>query len=256
MMREKAEKPSEDLLKLIEFANLAPLKPTLPSSKFLIAKIYFEKAGKVFPQVQFDLHHSLDNSLRPNREEFEAHKEAEKEAFEEIKKITKKYPSLYHYVFDENEETIFNIHGQPLRFQQQLRYDGVLTIQKLLIKIAIHCTVFIERFGLKEFAQNSYPTLGEFVFPFEYQIKNGKLHFEITHITKTLEGIDARRLRFCKVCKKIFWAYRLDAKYCFDKCGNLFRVKKSLAEKAEKEKLKKEIREKQKNQNFSKKGRK
>lgn len=252
-MREKAEKPSEDLLKLIELANLAPCKPTLPSSRFLIAKIYYEKTGKVFPKVQFDLNHSLDNSLFPTEKEVRAHFEAENKALEEIKKITKKYPSLYRYVFDETEETIFNIHGQPSRFQQQLRYDGVLTIQELLVEIAIHCTVFIEEFGLEEFSQNSYPTSGEFVFPFEYQIKNGKLRFEITHITKTLESIDARRLRFCKVCKKIFWAYRLDAKYCSDKCGNLFRVKKSLAEKAEKEKLKKEMREKQKNQNFSKK---
>lgn len=248
-MGKKVEKPSDDLLKLIELANLAPLKPTLPDSHFIIAKLYFEKTGKLYPQVQFDIHHSLDNSLLPNEQDVRTHFEAQKDALEEIRKTTKKFPRLYHYVFDETEETQCTIHGQPSRFQQLTRYDSILLIQDLLIKIAIHSTVFIEGLGLEEFTRNSFSTASEFIFPIKWRIKGGKLRFEITHITKTLEGIDARRLRFCEVCQSVFWAYRLDAKYCSEKCGNRFRVNKSIAKKEKRAQERREFL----NQNFSKK---
>jgi hypothetical protein len=254
MGRKKVEKPSDELLKLIELANLAPRKPKpLPSYEFLVSQIYFEKTGKTYPKIDFDLHYSLDNSLRPSREEFEVHQKAEEEALEKIKKITKKYPALYHYVFDETEETEYNTLGQPSRFQLIDKYGGVLAIQRLVISLAIHITVFVEGFGLKEFAQMPYKRFSDEIFPIKYQFKDGKLKFEITQITNTLENIDFRRLRFCGVCRSVFWAYRLNAKYCDDICGNRFRVEKANAKKAEKERKRKEERENFKNQNFSKK---
>ncbi len=174
-------------------------------------------------------------------------------ALKEIRRITKKFPPLYHYVFEETEETEYTIDGKPNLFQQLHRYDNVLSIQKILIDIAISSTVFSNKFGMKRFEKMSFEGNTEILFPADYRIENGKLHFVLADITKTLEGIDARRLKWCKECRSIFWAYRLDARCCSDKCGNLFRVKESQRKKAEKEKLEKEKRQKFLNQDFGKK---
>lgn len=36
-----------------------------------------------------------------------------------------------------------------------------------------------------------------------------------------IQGTDFRRLRNCVVCSSIFWAYRLNAKFCSKKCSNV-----------------------------------
>ena len=253
-MKKYAEKPSSELKRLIEIANLVPLKPeSLPNFKYLTAKFYFEKTGKVFPQTQFSLHHRLDVSVFPTREEQQAHRKSQENAFEEVKKITRKYPPLYRYIFDTNAETAYTIDSKPDWFQQILRYEYILSIQKILVHAAIDCTVFTEEFGIEKFAKGSFKGHIEIYLPAEYIIENGRLHFVLADITKTLEGIDVRRLKMCKECESVFWAYRLDARYCSNECGNLKRVKEFQKKAKAKDIKKRKEREEWKSKDFSKK---
>ena len=41
-----------------------------------------------------------------------------------------------------------------------------------------------------------------------------------------LQGTDLRRLKRCLVCSNAFWAYRLNTKYCSDKCSDNYHQKK------------------------------
>lgn len=265
MSRKKAEKPSEELLKLIDLANLAPPKQPLPNSDFLIAKLYYEKTGKLLVRNMFGWHYIIDESIIPTSEQIQTQFEIEKQVLEEIKQLTKKFPLFYNYVFNETGKTEYNIaitektereiKGQAVIVRRLTKYDSILLIQKILRDIALCSTILGEDGEFNDF-NFELPGYLDFIIPVRWQIIEGRLEFEITHITEPLKGIDVRRLKICRVCYFAFWAYRLDKKYCDDKCGNLFRVEKSNAKKAEKESKRKEEREKFKNQIFSKKERK
>lgn len=49
------------------------------------------------------------------------------------------------------------------------------------------------------------------------------LRFHLSPIVEALDGKDVSRIRICKTCDKVFWAYRYNADYCSRKCGNVFR---------------------------------
>jgi hypothetical protein len=49
------------------------------------------------------------------------------------------------------------------------------------------------------------------------------LRFDLSPIVEALDGTDISRIRICKTCDKLFWAYRYNADYCRRKCGNAFR---------------------------------
>ncbi|MEJ7698811.1 MAG: hypothetical protein WKF71_04075 [Pyrinomonadaceae bacterium] len=59
-----------------------------------------------------------------------------------------------------------------------------------------------------------------------------------SNILNTLNGLDADRLRICKICNRVFWAKRENSKTCSSRCLNVFNVRNSRAltdeEKAEK----------------------
>ena len=50
---------------------------------------------------------------------------------------------------------------------------------------------------------------------------DGKLRVELDEISRALEGVDATRIRECEVCRRIFWAGRIDMVCCSHRCGNV-----------------------------------
>ncbi len=60
------------------------------------------------------------------------------------------------------------------------------------------------------------------------------LDFESTYLARVLKGIDARRLKNCEKCSHVFWAYKLNQKYCDDVCQT--RAKRSRSYHKNKEK--------------------
>ncbi|HEX8396400.1 MAG TPA: hypothetical protein VF644_03070 [Pyrinomonadaceae bacterium] len=65
---------------------------------------------------------------------------------------------------------------------------------------------------------------------FEVAVKHINLRTDVSHQIKIefsgflewLPGLDLRRFKKCLVCKKIFWAFRLNTDFCSTKCLNIY----------------------------------
>lgn len=57
-------------------------------------------------------------------------------------------------------------------------------------------------------------------------VVEGKITFQTTDIIRLLEGLESSRLRLCKVCNNIFWAFRRDAQGCSVQCNQTYRTRK------------------------------
>jgi hypothetical protein len=55
---------------------------------------------------------------------------------------------------------------------------------------------------------------------------NHKIRFLESPLYKALDGVDIDRIRVCPICKKIYWAGRIDQPTCSKKCGALLRVRR------------------------------
>ena len=56
--------------------------------------------------------------------------------------------------------------------------------------------------------------------------KDGKIRFEKSLIITVLEGVEARRIRECPICQKIFWAGRIDKKCCSARCRKVWQTRR------------------------------
>jgi hypothetical protein len=56
--------------------------------------------------------------------------------------------------------------------------------------------------------------------------KEGKLSVESASLLRDCIGVEARRVRMCPICRRIFWAGRIDQPACSKKCGTNYRQKK------------------------------
>jgi hypothetical protein len=53
----------------------------------------------------------------------------------------------------------------------------------------------------------------------------GRLQFNIHHLIRAPEGVEANRIRICSECRAIFWASRKDRPCCSAKCGHIRRTR-------------------------------
>lgn len=60
----------------------------------------------------------------------------------------------------------------------------------------------------------------------QFSIVEGKISFQLTEIISLLDGLEADRLRICKICNNIFWAFRKDAQGCSVQCNQTYRTRK------------------------------
>jgi hypothetical protein len=51
----------------------------------------------------------------------------------------------------------------------------------------------------------------------------GRLSVEISPFLRMLDGVEARRIRLCPVCDRLFWAGRRDKRGCTGKCSGVLR---------------------------------
>ena len=56
--------------------------------------------------------------------------------------------------------------------------------------------------------------------------KTGRIQFEKHPAFRVLEGVKADRIRECLVCKKIFWASRIDKKCCAPLCRGVWNTRR------------------------------
>ncbi len=53
--------------------------------------------------------------------------------------------------------------------------------------------------------------------------QHGRIHYSLTPLLEALNGIEAARIRECPICRKIFWAGRIDRPCCSSKCAGTLR---------------------------------
>lgn len=77
-----------------------------------------------------------------------------------------------------------------------------------------------------------------------YIVINAQGVLELTrdHFAEAVEGIEARRIKECAICERIFFAFRKDQKCCMKGCSNTYRVRK-FREKSVDEKAKHKYRQ-------------
>lgn len=86
---------------------------------------------------------------------------------------------------------------------------------------------------------------------------DGLIRLNISPFLQKLLESDTTRIKRCGICEKIFWAKKTNAETCGQKnCASTLYNRKRLAKIKVENKAKKEVREKWKNEDFSKKGRK
>lgn len=56
---------------------------------------------------------------------------------------------------------------------------------------------------------------------------DGMMHISLDELSQAINGIDVRRIRECPICKRIFWAGRIDQKACTKEHANVYRVRVS-----------------------------
>lgn len=66
----------------------------------------------------------------------------------------------------------------------------------------------------------------------------GKVRISKDLFTEAVEGVEARRIRECEVCNRIFWAGRLDQWCCSPRCARVLRTRRWRANYQDKYKLK------------------
>lgn len=233
-------KPSPELLYLVELVNEIPKKyPGLPTYQQIRDGVASKQSWREFQPFGHlgELETDLPDYLKADYE-FQS-KTPNQTAFEEIKRITKDLPKLYNYLFGINQDSYLEI-NKRYEMTSHLglfeKYNEILSFTKNLVQMAIHCSVFIKRFGVKgleelELKQTFYIDM----YSSNFYIKNGTFDFEPNLLQKLLQGLEVARLRFCGVCRSVFWAKDLRMKVCSRKCANSQNIKNWLSKPENKE---------------------
>lgn len=97
---------------------------------------------------------------------------------------------------------------------------------ELLRAVAEDCQQYVKQKFPATFTANYFlkqRTLQKGFLPRLSFTKDVKTNFQDDLFIKSLQGIDAKRLRICPICKDVFWARRIEASTCRDKrCSNNF----------------------------------
>jgi hypothetical protein len=80
--------------------------------------------------------------------------------------------------------------------------------------------------------RSKYPTtetlpIGAYLesFIFARIDEEGRLRIERTQLLRAIEGVEIGRIRICDICRKFFWAGRIDQSCCSHKCTGVKRTR-------------------------------
>jgi hypothetical protein len=220
-----SRQPPHELLLLIELVNEIPKRhPGLPKYEAIREGITSKQSWRQFqpfghirePEPDLPVYLKDGYALQ--------NKSTAQTAIEEIKRITKDLPKLYNYLFGINQEPYLQINKRyEMRNDYGLleKYDEILSFTHHLVDMAIHCSIFCNDFGVKGFEELALKeTLEIDIYPSNFYVRNGTFDFEPNLLQKMLQGLEVTRLRYCDVCKSVFWAFDLRMTYCSSKCRN------------------------------------
>ncbi len=217
MKKAKTEIQLDKLLFIIEIVNFVP--PDIALTSF--DRIWHKASNEVGFGEPFD-----NDRITQKSSEITLEKIAD-------------YPLLKHYLehYDEYFEGGLR---KPVYI-----YDQFLRWREKLNEIAKFTTVFAKRKAKGKKVRTARSAEISCYFSIT---EEGKIDFT-DFFSSSLQGIEAERIRLCEICRRIFWAKRLDKWCCSIKCGQVRR--KRIKRKADKQKQ--QQREKWLSKDFSKK---
>ncbi len=122
--------------------------------------------------------------------------------------LKKKVGVVEHYNFGSKKQRITSEYSTALLNFEELREE--------FIEIVYGLNNEPEMLPYINFAQSTV----------RFTIVEGKISFRLTEIISLLDGLEADRLRICKICNNIFWAFRKDAQGCSVQCNQTHRTRK------------------------------
>lgn len=246
-----AECPLE-LQEIMDLVNSVPLgkENFLPSAASLVEGFYFKQTGKYPPLFEAPANDRGEWDY-PSNEEIDEYKNSQKEALLAIEEMTKRFPRLYSYIFEEPKHYnavsksyfSFSPFGSIGAIAHALeKYDEFLDSRRTLRFVAQKCTLFVNK-GWGETNSIAFSKFeADFTQTLYFRIIEGRTVFVGNRIIQLLEDIDAKRLRICPICKDVFWAKRIEAKTCPKRrCSNNFHQRKLRIKEYEK-RLDKELK--------------
>lgn len=165
--------------------------------------------------------------------------EEEKRKYVAFQEYLENFPELFktfvfHSTSDELNELIREMeHAQPMSdadeaiFWKRLigiqnktidLYERIRAIRKDLYRL-----VEIGENAEKYFEQQLDIALGLFLIERAYLDKEGRLHRQPNPYGELIEGVEVSRIRACLICRKLFWAQRIDKKCCSEEHSAVIR---------------------------------
>ncbi len=225
----------------LELINSVPYGQSthLRDWEILLTNAFYELTGIDMREMDYPPTYIHTEEWEKSRSDFEDnYQKAYLKAIEALKKETKEFPKLYSYLFElkdfiapENiyDEIRLNAKKRNYEKTSHIRYETFIQMRRDIRHIAFRCMEYRKtgRFSDSLAILNSLGWKGENKgYLSDFVIIDGKIDFE-SELQKVLRGIAPERLRVCPICKKVFWAKRIEANTCQEKrCSNNFHQRK------------------------------
>lgn len=107
-------------------------------------------------------------------------------------------------------------------------YDKVVQVRKKVIYIAYNITFLLpfEFENMKPSLPYGYELLQMPDFTPYFALYDKKICISPDSVLGSISNLNLTRLRICRICRKVYWAYRLDAQTCSQKCAQTYRTRK------------------------------
>ena len=215
-----ANKPPPALSELIEMMRYVPADYLLPAADEVLENVFLENNGSA-ATADFILQSAFNESERLNYEYVPGNEligsfSAVSDALEAIRQMLQTdCPLLVENILPKSgsfEETFWTWS----RYQDyvQLRREFLMVLSRL------------EEFRPYNFDKEKIPFYTASHLPavsttFDFD-ENRRITFQSNFLIGALEGADPNRLRQCNVCRRVFWAFRLNTKFCEKKCADIY----------------------------------
>jgi len=185
---------SPALMKLLEIVNLAPSDAEFLSWSEL--------------EDMFTAH----EHIKLSREDYEEYSDNYWELMSYMNAVVldhaARYPKLKEYLAQSEDSST--------------RYFDFLGLRRKVYQL-IHEAVYFIKTGKEGVFVPESPV--SFWLSYNFS-KNKKFNFEPDLVVTALQDVDIDRLRFCEVCKNVFFANRKEKIGCSDKCNQVLRTRK------------------------------
>lgn len=213
-------KPSNGLIELVEKVNLVPPDFNFPKVDKLLEEIFFENTGTTAGASWILQNAHYEKEFRASfKSESDVPKgssmgclDAVYHTYDKIAAQLRQYPLLFEAIFNRGDD------DSPVElfpYQRLVEYDH---LRRDFLSIVYSLKGFQEyRFDKEKMPFPTRHCLQGTAVIFDVDEK-ARIDFQNGPLTGVLQGVDARRLRQCDVCQKVFWAYRLNQKWCSTTC--------------------------------------